>query len=362
MATFEHRKTKSGEKRIRVSIRLAGFEPKRRTFATKEKARAWAVKTEAEMLDGRAGMATRADQHTASEMIDRYIDKVLPFKTKKKRYIRQQTQQLLWWKSRIGSYTLANVTKPVIIEKREELQAEVGGATVNRYLAALSHVFTIAVDDWEWLAVSPMSKGMKLKEPKGRTRYLKDAERPSFLQACQMEKRKPLLLIAVLVIACGARKEEITAIPLKNIDVARGMATAEETKNSEPKTFFITGFALELLRAYVHDNRHFKRKYLFSNRTGKRPMLIDREFRRARKLAGIDDFVFHDLRHTHASYLAMETNADTKTIAESLGQKTLNQANRYTHLTKRHINARLEEMTDKIFGTSKQPKGDDHAA
>src|SRR5690606_719407 len=96
----------------------------------------------------------------------------------------------------------------------------------------------------------------------------------------------------------------------------------------------------------------------FSNRTGQRPMLIDREFRRARKRAGVNDMVFHDLRHTHASYLAMEVNADRKTIAESLGQKNLAMADRYTHLTKRHIAEKVQEMNDKIFSTP--PEGAAH--
>lgn len=361
MATFEERKTLAGEKRIRVVIRRAGVAARRATFDNMRKAREWAAKEETAIIEGRHRHGAAGGHHTAGEMIDRYLEKVLPYKTKKKRYIRQQAQQLKWWKVEIGAYTLANITKPLLIEKRDRLLAEHSPATVNRYLAALSHVFSVAIDDWEWLEQSPITRGIKMKEPRGRMRFLREAERPSFLDACRMEKRKPLFLIAVLVIACGARKEEITAVPLKAVDINRGMIIVEETKNSEPKTFFITGYALELLRGYIEQNRHFKRKYLFSNRTGKRPMLIDREFRRARRLAGLDDFVFHDLRHTHASYMAMEVNADLKTIAESLGQKNLNMANRYTHLTKRHIAEKVREMNDKIFSNPNPKKEPAHA-
>lgn len=350
MATFETRILSTGEKRFRARITLKGFPRKSQTFTIKKIAKDWAREEETKMRDGRSGMAKMGDHHTAAEMIDDYIRKTLPYKTKKQRYIRQQTQQLLWWKKEIGKHTLSNLTKPLLIEKRDKLKAKLGPATVNRYLAALSHVFTVAIDEWEWLETSPLARVKRMKEPKGRIRYLKDDERPDFLKACMMEKRKPLFVIAVLIIACGARKEEITAIPLKNVDVNRGMATTEETKNSEPKTFFITGFALQLLRKYVEENKYFKRKFLFSNRTGKRPILIDKEFRRACDRAGIDDFTVHSLRHTHASYLAMEANADAKTIAESLNQKSLTMANRYTHLSKGYIASKVEEMNNKIFG------------
>lgn len=356
MATFETRILKNGEKRFRASIRLSGFPKKKQTFTTMKKAREWAIKEESQMLDGRHGLSQSGDHHTAGEMIGDYLIKILPYKSKKPRYMRQQKQQLLWWKKEIGNYTLSNLTKPVLIEKRDKLKAKLAPATVNRYLAALSHCFTIAIDEWQWIEVSPLARVKRMKEPKGRIRYLKDEERPDFLKACAMEKRKPLFVIAVLIIACGARKEEITAIPLKNVDINRGMATTEETKNSEPKTFFITGFALELLRKYVSDNKNFKRTFLFSNRTGKRPILIDKEFRRACDRAGINDFTVHGLRHTHASYMAMEANADAKTIAESLNQKSLTMANRYTHLSKGYVATKVEEMNNKIFGNNK--KGD----
>lgn len=361
MATFEPRKTKAGEKRIRAVIRRSGFKTLRCTFATMKAARDWASVKESAILDGRHGLSEASGQHTVAEMIDRYLDKVLPHKSKKKRYIRQQRQQLLWWRARLGKYALCNVTKPLLIDCRDELQANHGPATVNRYLAALGHVFTIARKQWEWITVSPLDGIDKLKEPKGRARYLRDEERPSFLEACQMEKKKPLFLIAVLVIAMGARKEEITTLLRRNVDLERGMATQEDTKNGETKTFFITGFALQLLRDYMARTAHRKTPYVFPNRSGKMPITIDREFRRARRRAGIDDFVFHDLRHTHASYLAMESNADPKTIAESLNQKTLNMANRYTHLTKRFIADKVQQMTDKIFGSLHNTGGNDAA-
>ena len=59
-------------------------------------------------------------------------------------------------------------------------------------------------------------------------------------------------------------------------------------------------------------------------------MTIDREFCRCRARAGIDNFTFHDLRHTHASYLAMN-GANPKDVAESLNQTTIKMAERYSH-------------------------------
>ena len=56
-------------------------------------------------------------------------------------------------------------------------------ATVNLYLAASSHAFTVAVREWGWLDDSPMRKVSKLRKPRGRIRYLSDDERQRLLNA-----------------------------------------------------------------------------------------------------------------------------------------------------------------------------------
>ena len=64
---------------------------------------------------------------------------------------------------------------------------------------------------------------------------------------------------------------------------------------------------------------------------------------KALESAGIENFRFHDLRHTHASYLAM-LDASAIELKETLGHKTLAMVARYTHLAnlhKRKVSARL---------------------
>lgn len=83
----------------------------------------------------------------------------------------------------IGSYFLADVTPSLITEYRNKLVGEVnqfgkikGVSTVNRYCTALGHVFTIAVKEWEWVQYNPFAIISKLKEPRGRVRFLSDVE------------------------------------------------------------------------------------------------------------------------------------------------------------------------------------------
>lgn len=68
-----------------------------------------------------------------------------------------------------------------------------------------------------------------------------------------------------------------------------------------------------------------------------------------RTRAGIDDFRFHDLRHTFASYLAMH-GATLAEIAEALGHKTLAMVKRYAHLSEAHTRNVVQRMNAEIFG------------
>ena len=67
---------------------------------------------------------------------------------------------------------------------------------------------------------------------------------------------------------------------------------------------------------------------------------------------GIEDFHFHDLRHTAASWLRMQ-GADIHTVAQLLGHKDLRMATRYQHLSPEFLSVAVGRL-DSIFGESPQ--------
>ncbi len=62
---------------------------------------------------------------------------------------------------------------------------------------------------------------------------------------------------------------------------------------------------------------------------------VKSSFRTAVKNAGIEDFLFHDLRHTFASRLIMK-GGTVKDLQELLGHKTMTMTLRYAHLSQHH--------------------------
>ena len=92
-------------------------------------------------------------------------------------------------------------------------------------------------------------------------------------------------------------------------------------------------------------------------------MQLRKSWETALERAGIEHFRFHDLRHTTASYLAME-GATAPEIAEVLGHKDLQMVKRYAHLSKAHISKVLEKMHQSRLGAAptKPKEADDGTA
>lgn len=352
MATIRKRTTKGGKSRYQVIIRLQGHKPASAAFPNKTDAKAWAQRTENEIRQGIYFKQSEAFKHTVNELLDRYLaDPAF----QAKRDIVNQTRQVKFWKGRIGDLKLSDVSRALIIEVKDELAAGTtirGGlraaATVNRLLASLSHAFTKAIE-WEWAERNPVKGVSRLTEPAGRDRYLSDDERTNLLAACK-ELDATLYLVVVLALSTGARRGEIMGLEWKDINWQMGFATLRRTKNNETRAMPLVGLAMELLKEH-RETRQLTDKLVFPHPTDRiRPWNFETPWRKAKKQAEIEDFRFHDLRHSAASYLAMG-GASLAEIAEILGHKTLQMVKRYAHLSNEHVSSVVEKMNSQIFRT-----------
>ena len=355
MASIRKRSNKNGSMSYRVDVRLKGYPPQRATFSRLTDAKKWATQTEAAIREGRYFKTREAQKHTLAELITRYKKTFLPsLKDGHKR-----NSQLEWWKSEIGSYTLADVTPALLGECRDKLAIDRASATVVRYMAALSHAFTLAVNEWGWLEDSPMRKVKRPKEPRGRVRFLSEdetingqtveGERTRLLAACKESSNPYLYPVVVLALSSGMRQGEIMGLKWTDIDLTQGRITLTETKNGEIRVVPLTGHALGLLRKHAKV-RPIDTNLLFPGKVKRnRPQDLRPPWLAALKSAEINNFRFHDLRHSAASYLAMN-GASMAEIAEVLGHKTLQMVKRYAHLSEAHTTSVVAAMNERIFG------------
>jgi integrase len=355
MARIKERLAKDGTKRFTAEIRLKGYPVQSATFKRKTDASKWIQDTESAIREGRHFKTIESKKHTLADLIDRYIKDVLPTKPKSER---RQRQNLEWWRDKLGVYVLADVTPALIVQYRDELltgqtirNKQRSPATVVRYLAALSHAFTIAVNEWQWLDDSPMRKVKKPTESRGRVRFLDDNERAKLSAACKESPNKQLYICFVLAMSTGMRQGELMGLKWQDINLKDGFLILHETKNGERRRVALSGLALELLHEHAKVRR-IDTPLLFPSKTKpQQPADLKKSWLNALAKAEIIDFHWHDLRHCTASYLAMN-GASLAEIAEVLGHKTLSMVKRYAHLSDGHVSNVVASMNHKIFGVA----------
>jgi integrase len=276
MVNVEERIKKNGSKVYRVKIRLKGHPTQSATFLRKTDAKKWLQNIESAIREGRHFKTSEAKRHTFEEMIKRYCRDILPQKSEVMQT--EQYRHLEWWKKQLGDHVLADITPNSISELRDRLLTEVGPkgkrrspATTVRYLAALSHVYSIATREWEWVTDNPVLKVKKPKEPKGRIRFLSEDERNRLLSAAKESDSSFLYPVVVLALSTGARKMEIMNLAWDNVDLHRGVAILHETKNGESRALPITGLARELLKG-LSKLRRLDTNLLFPRADGHKPI------------------------------------------------------------------------------------------
>lgn len=355
MAAIESRRNDDGALSYRVKVRLKGHPAATGTFQRLTDARRWGQTTEAAIREGRYFKTAEAKRHTLADLVDRYISEVLPTKPKNSS---NSKQHLLWWKTQLGAYPLSDVGPALVVKCRNKLLGtttrrgtKMANGTVVRYMASLSHAFSLAVKDWQWIDDSPLRKVSKPKEPRGRERFLSDDERLALLQACKASTSRYLYVVVVLALSTGMRRGEIMTLRWPQIDIPRGRVLLYATKNDTSRAVPLTGLALTLI-GELAKVRRIDTDLVFPGIAKQiRPVDLTKPWTTALTHAGLTNFRFHDLRHSAASYLAMN-GATTIEIAAVLGHKTLQMVKRYSHLANSHTSTVVAAMNEKIFGGS----------
>lgn len=361
----------------RAQVRVKGKPAQSETFPNLKEAKAWASSLESAIRENRHHPHLAGGKKSFADLVKLYRDAVGDLDASKA----VRKQHLDWWSEQFAGRTLAELTPAVIAEGRDALAVEKftrgkvqkkkgvqiqpaqytrSGGTVNRYLATLSHMFTMAVKEWRLVPTNPVRDITKKKEARGRVRFLSNAERDALVDACAKSDWPALHVLVMLAISTGARRGELINLKWEDIDLrvreasidpktgekqaAMGRAIVRETKNGETRSLPLVGKALEALRALkLHGSA--KSEWVFPQPSGFPGPYenFDGAWYAALEVAGIEDFRFHDLRHTTASYLAAQ-GASLLEIADTLGHKTLSMVKRYSHLAQSHKVSAIEKM------------------
>ncbi|MDD3582246.1 MAG: site-specific integrase [Desulfobacca sp.] len=218
--------------------------------------------------------------------------------------------------------------------KRKATTTKNGGprkdSSVNRDMAILGHMLSKAVE-WGLLESSPFKKGKRLmfKENNHRLRFLTEAEIDRLLAECP-KHLKPIVETALLT---GMRRGEL--LSLKWEQVRNGFIYLTETKSNKSRQIPINDRLARLFKE-LRTETQLRTEHVFVGPDGKRLHEVKRSFAGACRRAGIEDFHFHDLRHTFASHLVM-AGVSLKAVQELLGHADIKMTMRYSHLSQAHL-------------------------
>lgn len=247
---------------------------------------------------------------------------------------------------RLGPLPLIDCTPEVVRAWKADLAARYSRSTVHKYLSFLSQAFTYAVD-CEWLTRNPFAKMRKPSPGRGRLRFLSEAERERLLIACRMSRNPVLYPLVLLALATGGRKNELRCLCWSEVDLEAGVVRFVKTKTYLDRSVPVVGEALDALTTLAQKRRPGV-GLVFARADGRKPREIECAWATVRHAAQLEDFRFHDLRHTYASYLAM-SGASLQDISTLLGHTKVNQSYRYIHLMPSHTRGVVERMAQKYL-------------
>ena len=292
----------------------------------------WVAKKEQEL---RSGAALNPEQ-TVGDLIDLYLARGLQ-ELKGEPQRRQRVSYLEWWRDRIGRLDLVRATSPVIARHLDEL--DVKPSTWNRRKSALAAVYRFAIRRKMLTRRDDPTNGLHRRERNEHARWLTDEERPRLLAAA--EAHDDLRLMIRIAMTTGLRKAEVLRIEWADIDFERGQI-AVIAKGDKKRAAPLVTKCVRLLREY----RRRRPVHVTGRVFGHCQVFPEKRWRNIRAEAGLEDFRWHDLRHTAASLFA-QRGASLPQIAELLGC-TYENVQRYAHLVSSDVADLARERLDDI--------------
>lgn len=223
-------------------------------------------------------------------------------------------------------------------------------ATKSAYLAFIKSLLRAAERDWKYLDKAP-----NIRVPKNRVRWLEPREAKRLIDECS----EPLKSVVTFALATGLRRSNIINLEWSQIDMPRKVAwiPPDQTKSGKALGVALNDTACRVLRGQIGNHT----KYVFVHTKAKnrsdgsmtpvvRKIRVDGNtaFRTALKRAGIENFRFHDLRHTWASWL-IQAGVPLSVLQEMGGWESIEMVRRYAHLAPGHLSQHAQQI-DAVFG------------
>lgn len=347
MASIYQRTNKDGSKVWRAVVRIKGHPSVSSHDERKQVVEDWAKDTETKIKNGKYDFAKNKER-TLSELIDLYIQDAVISHHKA---ADDTIYQLSYFKKEIGKYALNYITPELLLAERKKLLTEkskrgkiLNPATVNRYFSTLSGALRYACKNMRWIDENPCLNLLKLKaKPKVR-RILHQDEEIRLLAASRETKSPYLYCIVLIALTTGARKSEILNLTWGDIHFGIRIASIKDSKNGHSRNVgLVDSVIIELEKIY--DQRDPRKNFIFASKTAFGNIDIKKSWNKALKIAEMENFVFHGLRHHYCS-IGAEIGASGQQLRSQMGHTTASMTDHYSHIEAngtRYIGEHIEQ-------------------
>jgi integrase len=284
---------------------------------------------------------TAVKKYSMSDLCDKYDT----YCQNQKSYKKDKKYKIAGIKERFGSLPANKMTPNIVEAWRVEMIAgtkdkkAVDPVTTNRWVAVLKNMLTLGLK-WKYISgktLYEMRSDIEMfADNDNRERYLTEEECTRLLNACSPR----ILPMVVIGLHTGLRRGSVLGMTWNKVDFNSGIITIPILNSKTAKTMHVR--MSDGVRSILE---HLPRygEFCFSWKNGKPFADFRGEFKKVLKIANIEDFHLHDLRHTFASLNVM-AGEDLYKVSKYLAHSTIAMTQRYAHLSPAYMKSATDTM------------------
>ena len=251
-------------------------------------------------------------------------------------------EKLRWLQQFLRNKLLDEVTRELITFIANTKAKETSPSTANRYLSLIRSILRKSCNEWEWIDNVP--KIRLFQEPKHRIRWLTPEQVHKLLIELPIHQQD----MVIFSLSTGLRQSNVLNLEWSQVDLERQAAWIHPDQAKA--------------RNAIHIPLNSVAMSVLTRQTGKHPIRVftcrgrpvawanTRSWRNALKRAGIENFRWHDLRHTWASWLAQQ-GTPMNVLQELGGWESEEMVRRYAHLSKPQLMQHSELVSNVLDDT-----------
>ncbi|ARO69067.1 integrase [Xylella fastidiosa subsp. pauca] len=249
----------------------------------------------------------------------------------------EDAAKLRWLAFHFAGKKLATIDSDLILHAATLKAAETSPSTANRYLALIRSILRRAFDIWLWIDRCPHIS--LFREPTKRVRWLTPVQARSLLSQLPLHQ----CAMVIFALSTGLRQANILKLRWDQVDLVRKVLRipADQAKGRQAIRIPLSVHALQVL--YSCRGQHYEFVFTYCGRSVHAVNTL--AWHKALQRAGIQDFRWHDLRHTWASWHA-QAGTPLYVLQDLGGWQSESMVRRYAHLTPSHYSAYAEAVTE----------------